>query len=268
MPVSPDDPMPGRTAARWLSGILVAMILWVLAVWLAPQLRPLRVPTVYAVLAAGGVVLVLAVRFAAAGRDRTPVGPLLAGWAVWFGGAAADILATVTHTPDLAREANPLIRALLDAGWPVDAVYAYGAVSQAVFVAVGAVLWVAFLKHRTDLVRLMPPSGSLLAYFKAGTGARELSYRQWLCPLTAAELPWGYHYACWGAVCFVGIGAARFYAAAEWHRLVEPTVANRVVAGTVMLLVVCVAYAWWLKAARRALPDAGTGPDGPATLPV
>lgn len=255
MTESPDYAMPGRTAARWLSGILVAAVLWTLTVWLVPKLQPLRVPTVYGVLAATGVVLVLAVRFAAQGRDRVPFLGLLAGWAVWFGGSAADIGATIAHTPDLKREANPLIRSLLDSGITIDAVYAFGVVSQAVFIAAGAVLWVALLKHRTDLVRSMPPAGSLLAYLKAGTGGRELSYRQWLCPLTASELPWGYHYACWGGACFIAIGVARSYAAAEWYRLVFPTVPNRLIAGTAIVLVLCVVYAAWLKAARAALPE-------------
>lgn len=148
MTESPDEAMPGRTAARWLSGILVTAVLWTLAVWLVPQLHPLRVPTTYGVLAAAGAVLVLAVRFATLGRDRVPLLGLAAGWAVWFGGA-----------------------------------------------------------------------------------------------------------------CFVAIGVARFYAAAEWYRLVTPTVPNRVIAAAVILLVLCVAYAAWLKAARRALPE-------PAPLPV
>jgi hypothetical protein len=257
-----DNAMPGRKAACWLTGVIVTEFLILVSVALTPQLRSLLIPCLYTIIPAGVVVFALSILFAASGRDTIPVYGLLAGWAALLSGSAADIYATLTHSPDLAREANLLLRALLDSGLSLDLVFAYGAATQFLMIGIGMTLWIAFLKHRTSFLRLMPPRGSILTYFKAGTGARELTYRQWLCPLRWEELPWGYHYACWAAVCFVYIGLARFYPAAEWYQLVSPTITNRVIAGSLLLVLLCGGYGVWLKLARQRLPESPEIPDG------
>jgi hypothetical protein len=253
--MTPTGTMPGRTAARWFCGIIVIAFLWWLAVVLVPRLRWLEVPTLYALVPVGVVALVLAVVFRAAGRTSAPAGARVAGWAVIIGGSAADIFATVWHSPTLTREANPILRGLLDSGHSLALVYGYALVIQALGIVGACVTWDALLRHRKELAALMPAAGSLLAYFKAGTGGRHLSYRQWLCPLRWNDLPEGYAYACWAGACGVGICLARFYAAAEWYRIVLPTASNRVIAGGILLLLLCVSYAAWLRSARRALPE-------------
>src|SRR5438128_2600459 len=82
-----------------------------------------------------------AAQLAGTGESDTPRVPLLAGWAAVGGGAACDIYATVSHSPDLSREANPLIRSLLDNGVSLGRVYGYAALTQVLFVAVTMVLW-------------------------------------------------------------------------------------------------------------------------------
>jgi uncharacterized membrane protein YidH (DUF202 family) len=250
-----DEPMPGHRAAQCVSAILVVVFVWGLAVWLVPQLRPFRVQTVLALVPAGIALLGFAVAFAAAGRDNVPLVPLVVGLLVILGGSAADIYATVAHSPDLKREANPVLRVLLDSGHSLDAVYIFALSTQVLWVLAGAALWVGLLRHRTDLVYHMPATGSLLAYFKAGTGGRDLTYRQWCCPFTWSELPRAGPFICWFASAWLGIGLLRYYAAAEWYRLVQPTIPNRVVVCSVLFLVVCIAYPLWLRTARRALPE-------------
>jgi hypothetical protein len=110
------------------------------------------------------------------------------------------------------------------------------------------------LKHRHTLAATMPPSGSLLAYFKAGTGGRELSYRQWICPLAYADLPWANHLAWWAGMFFVAVSAYRFYLALEWYGIapLDPLWV-RLVAPSVVLLVGCWWYAAWPRGARTRL---------------
>jgi hypothetical protein len=200
------------------------------------------------------VALAAAVPLAAAGEDDPPVAALLAGWVVILGGAVCDIVATVVHSPDLAREANPMLRGLLDHGVALGQVYWFGAIIQVLFVGLAMTLWLGFLKHRQTLAATMPPRGSLLAYFKAGTGGRELSYRQWLCPLAYSELPWVYHYAMWAAVVFVGISVYRFYVALEWYGVAPlHSLGVRLIVPSVLLLVTCWWYAAWLRGARQRL---------------
>src|SRR5947199_376264 len=84
--------------------------------------------------------------------------------------------ATVTHSPTLRREANPVLRRLLNNGVALEWVFLFGGIMQILFVSLTMVLWLGLLKHRHTLAATMPPSGSLLEYFKAGTGGRKLSY--------------------------------------------------------------------------------------------
>jgi hypothetical protein len=242
--------LPGRRLAQVVLTSLMVGIFGIAAAFL-PQARPAVVPLCASLIPLFAVALAAAVPLALAGKDAAPVGPLVAGWAVTLGGAACDIYATLTHSPDLAREANPVIRGLLDNGVSLGQVYLFGAVLQALFVGLTMALWLGFLKHRHTLVATMPAQGSLLAYFKAGTGGRELSYRQWLCPLAYSDLPWAYHLAWWTAVAFVGVSVYRFYLALEWYRVVPlDPLWVRFLAPSVLLLAICWGYAVWLRRER------------------
>jgi hypothetical protein len=262
--VAPDPPdthygytLPGRRLAQVTVTSIVLLFFGLLALFV-PQVRVAVVPLCLSMVPLFAVALMAALPLAAAGEEDAPTVPLLAGWAVILGGAACDIYATVSHSPDLDREGNPVLRGLLDNGMSLEQVYLFGAISQVLFLGLAMVLWLGSLKHRATLVATMPPHGSLLAYFKAGTGGRELSYRQWLCPLAYSELPWAYHYVWWGGVVFVGVSAYRFYLALEWYRVVplEPLWV-RFIAPSLLLIATCWCYAVWLRDARVRLgPEA------------
>ena len=260
-PITPLEPdisygyaRPGRRLAQVAMTSIVLAFFVLIAVFL-PQARPAMIPLCLSMLPLFAVALAAAVPFALTGKGAAPAVPLIAGWAMILGGAACDIFATVMHTPDLAREGNPVLRGLLDNAVPIEQVYLFGAVGQVVFLGLAMVLWLAFLKHRHTLAATMPTRGSLLAYFKAGTGGRELSYRQWICPLGYHDLPWAYHLACWAGVVFVGVSSYRFYLALEWYRVVPLNpLWIRLVAPSVLLFATCRWYAAWLRSAARACP--------------
>jgi hypothetical protein len=245
--------LPGRRLAIvTVVCILLAIVCTVAP--LLPQARPIVVQVCLALIPLIAVALLAVIPLASIGKGIAPVVPLFAGWAVVIGGAAIDIYATVSHSPDLAQEMNPVLRGLLDNGVSLQRVYLYGAVLQALFLALTMVLWLGFLKHISTLAATMPQSGSLLAYFKAGTGGRELSYRQWLCPLSYSELPWAYHLTWWCGFAFVGVSAYRFYLALEWYDIApRHTVWIRLIAPTVMLFLTCWFYAAWLRAVRARM---------------
>jgi hypothetical protein len=243
--------LPGRRSALVVVTSMVLLFLVAIAVFL-PLARPWIVPLCASVIPMFALALAAAVPLAAAGKSDAPAAPLLAGWAAILGGAACDIFATVFHSPDLAREGNPTLRGLLDNGVPLEQVFLYGAASQALFIALALVLWLGLLKHRHTLAATMPPSGSLLTYLKARTGGRELSYRQWICPLAYAELPWANHVAWSLGFIFVGASVYRFYLALEWYGVapLDPLWV-RFVAPSVVLVAMCWWYAVWLRGAQR-----------------
>ncbi len=250
--------LPGRRLAQVAVMSIVLGIFGIIATFL-PQAGEAVVPLCASLVPLFALALAAAVPLAAAGKDDAPAAPLLAGWAIVLGGAACDIYATVTHSPDLAQEGNPVIRGLLDNGVSLERVYLFGAILQVLFVGLTMVLWLGLLRHRHTLAATLPPRGSVLAYFKAGTGGRELTYRQWLCPLAYSELPWAYHYAWWTGVAFVGFSAYRFYLALEWYRVVPVhPLWVRFIAPSVALFVTGWWYGAWLRDARARL-----GPEGP-----
>jgi hypothetical protein len=251
--------LPGRRWALVVVTSEVLIFLAVIAVFL-PHPKPWMVPLCAIVIPLFATALAAAILLAAAGKDDALAVSRFAGWAVVLGGAACDIFATVSQSPDLAQEGNPFLRGLLDSGVPLELVFVYGAASQALFIALTMILWQGLLKHRHTLVSTMPPGGSLLAYLKAGTGGRELSYRQWCCPLAYADLPWAYHLALWTGVAFVGASVYRFYLALEWYRVapLDPLWA-RFIAPSVVVLVMCWWYAAWLRSARAAQSSADKG---------
>jgi hypothetical protein len=245
--------LPGRRLAQVVVLSIVFAVFAVIAAFL-PQARAIVVPLCLCALPLFAVALVAAVPLALAGKADVPVGALAAGWVVILGGAACDIAATVIHSPDLVREANPLLRALLDNGVSLTGVYLVGAISQGLFIGLTMLLWLGLLRHRHTLAATMPPSGSLLAYFKAGTGGRELSYRQWCCPLAYKDLPWAYHLAWWCGVAFVAASVYRFYLALEWYGIVPiHTLWVRLIAPSVVLIATCWVYAAWLRDAWARL---------------
>jgi hypothetical protein len=230
---------------------IVIGVLCVIAAFL-PQAQPAAVPVCLMLVPLLAAAFGAAVPLALFGEDDAPIAPLIAGWTLIVGGTICDVVATAVHSPDLTREANPVIRGLLDNDVSLVQVYVYGAVMQVLFVGLSMALWLGFLKHRHTLAATMPPHGSLLAYLKAGTGARELSYRQWVCPLRYSELPWAYHLAWWAGIGFVATSAYRFYLAVEWYGIapLEPMWV-RLIAPSIVLLATCWAYASWLRRAKR-----------------
>jgi hypothetical protein len=245
--------LPGRRSAIIVVTSELLVFLVIIALFL-PPVRRWIVPLCVSMIPLLAVALAGAVPLAVAGKSDAPVARLLAGWVVMLASAACDIFATVSHSPDLAQEANPVLRGLLDNRVPLGQVFLFGAVVQVLFLALAMVLWLALLKHRHTLAATMPPSGSLLTYFKAGTGGRELSYRQWLCPLGYADLPWANHLAWWTGVAFVVASVYRFYLALEWYRVVPVhSLEVRLIAPSILLLISCCWYAAWLRRARARL---------------
>jgi hypothetical protein len=252
--------LPGRRLAQVALTSLALGSLALFAIFLPPAQAAI-VPLCVSGIPLFAVALAAAVPFARAGKHTAPAVPLLVGWVVILGGAACDIIATVDNSPDLTREANPVLRRLLDNGVSLERVYLFGAVVQVLFVGLAMVLWLGFLNHRHTLAATMPPCGSLLTYFKAGTGGRELNYSQWICPLARVDLPWAYHFACWLGVLFVGVSAYRFYVALEWYGVAPLHIWwVPLLVPFALLLGTSWWYAAWLRSAGRA---AARSPEAP-----
>ena len=185
----------------------------------------LRQVTAYLLPAFGVLTIVALVRFARQGRPTISRGAAIAGLAFILSGAGIDLTATLLISPDLDREGNPYIRALLDSGHSLRFVYAHLAVTQAIFILLFCTFWLAFLRHLPILLDTIVAAEprSRLEFLKAGTGAAHLTLRQWLLPLRPSEVPILYHnmWAISVSVIF-GITVFRWYAALEWLDQFEP----------------------------------------------
>ncbi|MEL1265177.1 hypothetical protein [Pseudoxanthomonas putridarboris] len=70
---------------------------------------------------------------------------LLGGLLVIVGGAGFDVCATLIHSPDLSREANPVARTLLASGLNASSVVAIGVLAQVLLVAICCFVWMNFV---------------------------------------------------------------------------------------------------------------------------
>lgn len=251
---------------------LTAAFLYVAAAYAVPlgALMAQREPQHWSVLVAylgpigAGIGLCLAVAILRLGQDPLPRGLWLVGCASILGAAAADILVTVSHSPSLEDEANPIVRTLLDSGYALPFVNGFAGVAQALMIAMILVLWTAFLKHRGTILRLAMTSRpqSLPDFFKAAFGGRSLSWRQFLFPVRIRELPSSYNLFLFAAGLGVGIFQARWYLALEWLQW-APYLGW--VSGVVAALLTVAAYCVWIWAAYRAEFRGGAGRADAAT---
>jgi hypothetical protein len=224
-----------------------------------PETTWCRLATAYLQPAFSLVSLILLNRFARQGTVRPPRLLTACGLALIVGGAMFDIVVTVIHSPGLEEEANPYVRALLDAGHSLELVYAHGLVTQGLYVALFCAVWIGFLRHQgilLETIRLAAPAG-WLDFVKAVTGGGHLTMRQWLLPLRASEVPLAYH-SLWltGVTVVFGISLFRCYAGLEWLGYFEPSIAARVliVLGGVSLAIVgyVVGLGWAYRQVKRA----------------
>jgi hypothetical protein len=162
--------------------------------------------------------LFVAVGLRRRGPDREPWVPLLAGWIFILGGTGLDIGGTVTHSPNLDREGNAVIRALLDSGQALTYVYAVGAFGEGLASIALCLVWAGFLRHRRTWIASAwsAEPASLGSFIKSATGGGHLTWRQYFLPVKVTELPHAYHLFWTAAPLVLLIGAVRWWCGFEW----------------------------------------------------
>ncbi len=164
------------------------------------------------------------------------------------GSTVLDIVATYLVSPDLAQEANPLLRALVDSGHGLSFVYGYALVFALIYVAMASLGWAAFLAHRPVLIAsaFAADPTTLGRFLKAALGAGHLTTRQFWLPLRLSEYAKAYHAVCFlWAVAPVTWSVSRWYAGLVWLDLVPNTL------GTVATLAAIAGIAGYLLWLRR-----------------
>jgi hypothetical protein len=241
------DP-PGTGTAKALVGMLLLLVISAtLAVY--SNLPPhIALPLIYAIPFALAVCAGLALRMRRVGAAATPA------WAFWpvacfiAGGVGFDILATLMHTPDLSLEGNPFARLLLDSEHEVSFVYVYAGMCQSLIVVIEATLWGALLRHREALVASIGQPASFWRFLRAATGGAELTWRQWLLPLSWGDLPHAYHVLWVATVLLVASACERWYLGLEWFGIVYGV---RWIVMASALGSGLVTYFWWLARAVK-----------------
>jgi hypothetical protein len=145
-----------------------------------PLFQGIRQFTLYFLLVALIYLIVLAYRIAAYGQGKRLGIPFIIGVVVIFGGAAFDMLATVTKSPDLSLEGNPYARMLLDTGHSVASVYSYAVVAQLLLQLMFTMLLLIFLRHKDTVLELAweAKPKSRYEFVKAAFGMESYSWRQ------------------------------------------------------------------------------------------
>ncbi|MCI0399600.1 MAG: hypothetical protein L0332_28135 [Chloroflexi bacterium] len=204
-----------------VSGALLVIL--VMLVYYTPSWQAWRIAAAYLLPLGVAYGVGLAVLILRKGVHPVPTGLFALGSLFVIGGAALDGVATLLKTPNLASEANPIARALLDSGHSLTFVLAYGLLAQAGWLIFICTLWAAFLRHQATLLLLARSKQvrSGLEFIKAATGGAHLSWRQYLLPLKRAELPTSY-YVLWPLTAvLVGGSLYRWYLGFTWLELIS-----------------------------------------------
>jgi hypothetical protein len=192
-------------------GFLVALTSG--SVYLTQPLSPLRVPLTFVLLLA----LIYSVRLAATlyriGPGDLSIAPFVIGAIFVTGGVLLDGAATLSTTPTLEDEGNPVARALLAAGLSVRLVIFVGMLAEFLFAALVCTLWAAFLRHRKTLVASAwsRDPRSMSEFMAAAMGAGHLLNRPHLLPCSVLDLPSSYHIVWFMTAGLVGSHLLRWY---------------------------------------------------------
>ena len=190
------------------------------------------------------------------GEDRSSIPILWIGWGYLFGGISFDMAATIIHSPDLSQEMNPIARILLDSGHALSFVYIYGFVMQGILLFFYCILWAGFLRHNRLYLKSVYQLGSrsYWFFFKAATGGGNLTWRQWLLPISLNDLPSAYHIL-WFTAPYLVLGSAtyRYLLGLQWFDLF-PFV-NRILLGGTILGLAFLIEMIWLRYVYTGLKD-------------
>jgi hypothetical protein len=254
--------LPGNSAARALLAVaLLAALALAAVLWPAP--RPVgAIWVAYALPVACAACLALAIRLARLGPAPASRLAALLGTTLLLGAGGFDMAATLAHSPDLAREGNPLARALLDSGHSSRFVLGYGLLGQGLYLSCLCVLWLALLRHWPRLVGSVRDQPTFPRFLKGATGGAGLTWRQWLLPLRWSELPRAYH-CLWILAVVLWSGAVdRLFLGLEWFGLVPPIRWPVLAVGVTAALAGYFGCLW--RASRQRPGLAGPGVDHPS----
>src|SRR5689334_442942 len=129
--------------------IILLTILSILITFYSSNNAIMLTPTAIIIVVALVLLNILAIQLIRTGAGNIPVIPLLAGVFFICGGALFDIAITIYKTPDLAYEANPVVRAFINNGVSIRSIYIYSAIGQLLGNLFYCLGWAAILKHRT-----------------------------------------------------------------------------------------------------------------------
>jgi len=218
-----------------------------LIVYETPYLDDLRVACAYLCAPLLAAFLVLAVAFYRQGSNPVSKLPLISGIAFVVGGIVLDRVSTVIESPTLARERNPIWRALLDAEHSLAFVHIYTLACQMLLAALICILWAAFLRHRLTLITsaMTTQPKSRLEFVRAAMGGSPRpSWRQFLLPLARSDFSKSYHTLLTLSAIVTGAMMFRWYCGLSNFGLIRT---SPVVALFISILVSATAYFVWLS---------------------
>ena len=170
------------SSIKWIS--ITIFILWITSSFILVKKPMIQLTIIFCIIPQLIALNILSFQLLSKARNPLAWKTFIAGCIFMIGGAFFDIAATIYHTPDLKREANPIVRFLFANGFSISFIYIYGIIAQFLTILWGVLLWAAFIRHRTlwlDTVMLLEPK-SFAAFIRFSFSGKPFGIIDFLIP--------------------------------------------------------------------------------------
>lgn len=170
------------SSIKWIS--ITIFTLWITGTFIILKRPMVQLVAIFCIIPQLIALNILSFQLLSKARNLLLSKTFIAGCIFMVGGAFFDIAATIYHTPDLKREANPIVRFLFSNGFSISFIYIYGIIAQFLTILWSGFLWAAFIRHRTlwlNTVMLLKPK-SFSAFIRFSFSGKPLGIIDFLIP--------------------------------------------------------------------------------------
>lgn len=183
-------------------------------------------------------------------EQKFSIAYFLLGALIIVGGTLFDIMVTLSYSPDLKLEANPIVLTLLRLNLPFWAIYLISGLHQVCIVGSIILLWGVFLKNYSQIVKTIPYK-NLFTTFKWLLGCGQMTFSDFMLNRNTNH----YFGMLFFILTIVIAQLARWYFAMDWLEWVPRSNIIPILIVVSTLIISIIKIHSHVKASHLCLPD-------------